>query len=109
MPETLGQLVNVDVREQCRMEAADFTPWLSRKDNIAALGNAVGLELETERIEVAVGPHSADILAHDSAGDYVVVENQLSKTDHDHLGKSITYASVLGAKAVIWVLAPPHN
>lgn len=103
MSESLAQLVSVDVRKQWPHEAADFTPWLAREDNIAALGNTLGLELETERVEVAVGPYSADILARDSAGDYVVVENQLTKTDHDHLGKSITYASVLGAKSVIWV------
>ena len=103
MPESLGQLVNVDVRKQWPREAADFTPWLAREDNIAELGKSLGLELETERVEVAVGPYSADILALDSTGDYVVVENQLNKTDHDHLGKSITYASVLGAKSVIWV------
>ena len=65
---------------------------------MSKLGDALGLELETDRVEVAVGPYSADILARDSAGDYVVIENQLNKTDHDHLGKSITYASVLGAQ-----------
>ena len=68
---------------------------------MARLGEALGLELETERVEVAVGPYSADILARESSGDYVVVENQLTKTDHDHLGKSITYASVLNARTVI--------
>ena len=103
MTESLGQLVNVDVRQQWPHEAVDFTPWLAREDNISALGRTLGLELETERVEVAVGPYSADILALDSTGDYVVVENQLTKTDHDHLGKSITYASVLGARSVIWV------
>ena len=103
MAESLGELVSVEVRKQWPNEATDFTPWLAREGNIAALGKSLGLELETERVEVAVGPYSADILARDSTGDYVVVENQLTKTDHDHLGKSITYASVLGAKSVIWV------
>lgn len=103
MTESLGQLVNVDVREQWPHEATDFTPWLAHEKNISELGKSLGLELETERVEVAVGPYSADILARDSTGTYVVVENQLKKTDHDHLGKSITYASVLGAKSVIWV------
>lgn len=103
MVESLGQLINVDVRNQWPHEAANFTPWLAHEKNIAELGKSLGLELETERVEVAVGPYSADILARDSTGDYVVVENQLTKTDHDHLGKSITYASVLGAKSVIWV------
>ena len=103
MAESLGQLVSVDVRKQWPHEAADFTPWLAREKNIAELGKSLGLELETERVEVAVGPYSADILARESTGAYVVVENQLTKTDHDHLGKSITYASVLGATSVIWV------
>ena len=103
MTDTLGQLANIAVRELWPNEAADFTPWLARDENMSKLGGALGLELETDRVEVAVGPYSADILARDSAGDYVVIENQLNKTDHDHLGKSITYASVLGARAVIWV------
>jgi len=85
-------------------EAADFTPWLAHPDNIQRLGEAIGLELEVEHTEVAVGPFAADILARDSAtGNYVVIENQLSPTDHDHLGKSLTYAAALGAKTVVWV------
>ena len=103
MTDTHGQLANIAVRKLWPNEAADFTPWLARDENMSKLGDALGLELETDRVEVAVGPYSADILARDSAGDYVVIENQLNKTDHDHLGKSITYASVLGARAVIWV------
>jgi hypothetical protein len=87
-----------------RDEAGDFTPWLAMPDNIQRLGQAVGLELEVEHTEVAVGPFAADILARDSAnGAYVVIENQLVRTDHDHLGKAITYASALGARTVIWI------
>ena len=106
MPKSLGQLTNVDVRQQWPHEASDFTPWLADPENMSLLGKALGLELEAEGTEVAVGPYSADILARDSVGEYVVIENQLNKTDHDHLGKSITYASVLGARTVIWVA--PH-
>jgi hypothetical protein len=85
-------------------EAADFTPWLAHPDNIQRLGEAIGLELEVEHTEMAVGPFAADILARDSAtGNYVVIENQLGRTDHDHLGKSLTYAAALGAKTVVWV------
>jgi hypothetical protein len=85
-------------------EAADFTPWLAHPDNIKRLGEAIGLELEVEHTEVAVGPFAADILARESGtGSYVVVENQLEATDHDHLGKSLVYAAVLGAKTVVWV------
>ena len=103
MTKSLGQLSSVAVRSLWPNEAADFTPWLAREENMSRLGEALGLELEAEQIEVAVGPYSADILARDSAGDYVIIENQLTKTNHDHLGKSITYASVLDARTVIWV------
>jgi len=73
-------------------------------DNIEELGEALGLELEYEDREVSVGPYSADILARDAGtGKYVVIENQLEKTNHDHLGKCITYSAVLDASAVVWI------
>jgi hypothetical protein len=104
MQQRLGTLASVDVRSHWANEAAEFTPWLAEATDIAKLGEAIGLELEVEHTEVAVGPFAADILARVSAtGGYVVIENQLSKTDHDHLGKAITYAAVLGAKTVVWV------
>lgn len=106
MTESLGKLSKVDVRRLWPNEATDFTPWLALEENMSRLGSALGLELEVEGTEVAVGPYSADILARDSAGDYVIIENQLTKTNHDHLGKAITYASVLGARTVIWIA--PH-
>jgi hypothetical protein len=85
-------------------EAADFTPWLASPDNIKRLGDAIGFELEVEHTEVAVGPFAADILARETvSGNYVVIENQLNRTDHDHLGKSLTYAAALSAKTVVWV------
>jgi len=104
MPDKLGALASVEVRSFWSNEASDFTPWLAHEENLALLGKAVGLELEVEHTEVAVGPYAADIVARDSAtGSYVVIENQLAKTDHDHLGKALTYAAVLGAKTVVWL------
>ena len=98
----LGKLKNVHLRKIWKNEAYDFTPWLA--ENIDRIGEAVGLELEFEAKEVSVGPYCADILAKDTGTDkFVVIENQLEKTDHDHLGKCITYASVLDASAIIWI------
>lgn len=98
----LGTLKSVTPRHKWNNEASDFTPWLA--SNIDNLNKALGLELEVENIEVAVGPYSADILAKDTGtGKYVIIENQLEKTNHDHLGKAITYASVLDASLIIWV------
>lgn len=83
-------------------EALNFTPWLA--ENIAELGEKLGMELEVVGQEVSVGPYSADVLAKDINTDaYVVIENQLEKTNHDHLGKSITYASALNAKTIVWI------
>ncbi len=89
MTRELGIMRQVDVREQWPNEARDFTPWLAEEDNIALLGDALGIELAVEDTEVFVGPYSADILARDTAsGNYIVIENQLGKTNHDHLGKA---------------------
>ena len=103
MDKQLGQLKSVDLRTRWSNEAVDFTPWLAKEENISLLGEAIGLELEVERTEVPVGPYFADVLARDSNGNYVVIENQLGKTDHDHLGKALTYAAVLMAQTVVWI------
>jgi hypothetical protein len=98
----LGVLRTVAARQKWINEARDFTPWLAQ--NIASLNSAVGIELEVENIEVQCGPYSADILAKDvGTNKYVIIENQLEKTNHDHLGKAITYASVLDASTIIWI------
>jgi hypothetical protein len=98
----LGKLKQIAPREKWKHEAPDFTPWLAQ--HIDELNVALGLELEVENMEVAAGPYHADILAKDiGTNKYVVIENQLGKTNHDHLGKSITYASVLDASTVIWI------
>lgn len=92
----------INPRKMWPNEAQNFTPWLA--ENIAELGEKIGMELEVVGQEVSVGPYSADILAKDIDTDaYVVIENQLEKTNHDHLGKSITYASALGAKTIVWI------
>ncbi|MCB0742962.1 MAG: DUF4268 domain-containing protein [Ignavibacteriae bacterium] len=98
----LGEIKKVQLRKIWKNEAYDFTPWLA--ENLEQIGEAIGLELEFDSKEVSVGPFSADILAKDTGTDkFVVIENQLEKTNHDHLGKCITYASVLDASAVIWI------
>lgn len=98
----LGILKIITPRKKWNHEERDFTPWLA--EHIDELSKAVGVELEVENTEVACGPYSADILAKDTGtGKFVVIENQLEKTNHDHLGKAITYASVLDASTVIWI------
>jgi len=104
MVEGFGKLKMIDVRDKWPNEATDFTPWLAKDENLSELGSALGIDLEFEDTEVPIGPYSADILAKDAGtGRYVIIENQLGKTDHDHLGKSLTYASILDATVVVWI------
>jgi len=87
-------------------EARDFTPWLAQEDNLALLGEAIGLELELERVEMSVGPYRADILCKDTlTGNWVLIENQLERTDHSHLGQLLTYAAGLNAVTIVWIAA----
>jgi hypothetical protein len=99
----LGQMKRVKVAELWKHEEHNFTPWLATEENISRLTDALGLEFQVEGIEVPVGPFSADILAKDTSDNYVIIENQFGKTDHDHLGKILTYAATLGAVAVVWI------
>jgi len=97
-----GKLKRVPLRDLWKHEGTDFTPWLAA--NIGALGAALGLELELLEREAAVGDFSLDLLARDlGSSRKVIIENQLTQTDHDHLGKLITYAAGFGASVVVWV------
>ena len=83
-----------------------ISPWLARKENLDILGESLGLDLELEAQERAVGPFRADILCKDIGTDrWVLIENQLERTDHVHLGQLLTYASGLEAVTIVWIAA----
>lgn len=104
MAQKFGEFKKVDIKQAWNHEQYDFTPWLASEENVAQLADALGFELEVEGIEVAVGPYSADILAKEVGSNrWVVIENQYGKTNHDHLGKLITYGSFLDAGTVVWI------
>jgi hypothetical protein len=106
----LGVLSSVDVREVWAHEARHFTPWLA--DNIERLSAVLGMRLEVEGVEVGVAPFWADILAlSPEDGARVLIENQLTQTDHRHLGQIMTYLAGLQAQRVVWIatdFSEPH-
>lgn len=101
----LGRLEKVELREAWQSESGDFTPWLAREENLRLLGEAIELDLQLEAQEKNVGPFRADILCRDTASDehWVLVENQLERTDHTHLGQLLTYAAGLKAATIVWI------
>jgi hypothetical protein len=100
----LGRLTQVDLREYWEGEATEFTPWMAQADNLALLGDAINIGLELQGTETSVGPFSADVVCKNTTDDSIVlIENQLEKTDHRHLGQILTYAAGVGAKTVVWV------
>ena len=94
-----------NLREVWPHEALDFTPWLAQDDNIALLADTVGLDITVEETESSVGDFNVDILAFETGTDRkIIIENQLEDTNHDHLGKLITYAAGKMADVIIWVV-----
>jgi hypothetical protein len=104
MNSTLGRLQRVDLRTVWKHEAQHFTPWLARPENIALLGEAIDLNVEVQAQEQAVGPFRADLVCRDvDDGNPVLIENQLERTDHSHLGQLLTYAAGSPAITLVWI------
>lgn len=102
----LGRLERVDLRDIWATEAKDFTPWLAKEENLAELAKTINMDLELEAQEKNVGPFRADILCKNTDDDsWVLIENQLERTDHTHLGQLLTYAAGLHAVTIAWISA----
>lgn len=102
--QSLGRLEKVNLRDVWSGEATEFTPWLAEKENLDLLGDTLSMVLELEAQEKDVGSYSADIFCKNTADDsWVVIENQLEKTDHSHLGQILTYAAGLSAVSIVWI------
>jgi len=103
MKTPLGKLERIPLRKAWAHEAGEFTPWLAQADNLTLLAESLGLsELELVGTEHPVGDFKVDILCTDDGGK-VIIENQLEKTNHTHLGQILTYAAGVGARKVIWL------
>ena len=105
MKMKLGKLTEVNIRELWRHEQYDFSEWLSKDENLEMLSDEIGLTLTDVSKEVFVGSYRCDLVAKDeTTGIKVIIENQLEATNHDHLGKLITYTSGLDANVIIWIV-----
>ncbi|MBU1705999.1 DUF4268 domain-containing protein [Patescibacteria group bacterium] len=105
MKKSLSKLNKVELREVWGHEAIDFTNWLAQTENLDALSEEIGVDIKLIKTEASVGKFSVDILAEEEAsGRKIIIENQLEGTNHDHLGKIITYASGYDAEIIIWIV-----
>jgi len=100
------RLKRVPLREVWKHEALDFTRWLEQ--NVDVLNEVLDISLSSAEREQAAGTFSVDLVAEDESGNPVVIENQLDKSDHSHLGKLITYLTAIGSKAAIWIVSDPR-
>lgn len=99
---SIGRIESVDIRVAWRHEAHGFTRWLF--DNLDVLGDAIGIELTGTRREAPTTSFNLDVLAEDADGNTIVIENQFGNSDHDHLGKVLTYLASFDAAAAVWIV-----
>jgi len=105
MKKNLSRLQKVDLRDVWEHEAINFTNWLAQQENLDLLSEEIGVDIKLTKIEANIGNFKVDILAEEeSSGRKIIIENQLEDTNHDHLGKIITYASGYDAEIIIWVV-----
>ncbi len=103
----IGKITKVPLREIWKHEAQDFTTWLQR--NIDVLNSVLDFQLSNPEREQTTGNFNVDLVAEDENGNPVVIENQLEKSNHDHLGKVITYLASVGAGKAIWIVSDPRQ
>ena len=101
----ISKIKEIDLRKAWNHEASDFTNWLAEDENLSLLSDEIGIDLKLIQTEASVGKFNVDILAEEeNTGRKVIIENQLEITNHDHLGKTITYASGYDAEIIIWIV-----
>lgn len=105
MNSELGKIKEVDLRKAWKNEAFDFTSWLAEPENLSLLSEEIGIDIKPIETEARVGRYNVDILAEEENSERkIIIENQLEATNHDHLGKIVTYAAGYDASIVIWII-----
>ena len=102
----IGRIERVPLREVWPHEAQDFTRWV--QENVDVLNDVLDISLSAAEREQSAGTFSVDLVAEDESGSPVIIENQFGKSDHDHLGKLVTYLTAIDARAAIWIVSEPR-
>tara|TARA_R110002051_G_scaffold324239_1_gene420626 strand:+ start:5985 stop:6956 length:972 start_codon:yes stop_codon:yes gene_type:complete len=103
----IGKLQRVPLRAVWKHEAHDFTIWL--EENIDVLNGILDITLvSVQRERRTESSFSVDLVAEDENGNTVIIENQLERSDHKHLGQLITYQTAMDAKSAIWIVSDPR-
>jgi len=106
----LGNLEKINLREVWAREDTHFTQWLAKEENISVLLDEIGVSAENIKTEDNAGKFNCDITADEvESGKKIIIENQLEKTDHSHLGQLLTYASSFDASIIVWVVADTRD
>ena len=105
---TVGRIRRVHLRDVWKHEAHDFTTWLEKNIDVLNEHLDIAIDQESVKREQAAGVFSVDLVAEDDNGDTVVIENQLERSDHDHLGKVMTYLAAFDAPRAIWIVGDPR-
>lgn len=103
---TIQKITRIPLRDAFRHEAEGFTKWL--QDNLDVLNDVTDLNLVNAEREKSAGDFSVDLVAEDEAGNKAIIENQLERSNHDHLGKVITYLVAVEAHTAIWIVSDPR-
>jgi len=103
----IGKIEKVPLRNIWKHEAKDFTTWL--QNNIDVLTQVLDFQISNVEREQSTGNFNVDLVAEDENGNPVIIENQLEKSNHDHLGKVITYLASIGAGKAIWIVSEPRQ
>src|SRR3990167_9707781 len=105
--QPIGKIKKIDPREIWKYEARHFTPWLAK--NIDYLSDVLNIDISVQTVEGNVGPYFVDIYGEDSSGNKIIIENQLKKSNHTHLGQILTYLVNLDANIAIWITTNPSK
>ena len=102
---SIGKLKKLGLREIKKIwphEEKDLSPWIA--ENIDALNEVLNLQIEIESKEEYIHNFRLDLVGTDNFSQMpVIIENQFGGSNHDHLGKLITYSAAKEAGIMIWI------